>query len=85
MDSNENWVNTKIELGNGMLRAEDQHMTSVVGNEIQHWMEQGDIAQHNLSEKQRKKIEEKLNGLGDDILKYPIFQDLYDDLDLEGK
>ena len=59
MDSNEVWVNTKVELGNGILKAENQHMESVVGNEIQYWMEEGAAAQLKLSEKQRKKIEEK--------------------------
>lgn len=83
MDTREIWVNTKIELGSGILKAENQHMTSVVGNEIQHWMEQGAAAQQNLSEKQRKKIEDKMRALGDDILKYPIIQDLLDDLELE--
>lgn len=83
MDSSEIWVNTKVELGNGTIKAEGQQMTSVVGNEIQFWMEQGAATQKTLSEKQRKKIEEKLYALGDDILKYPIFQDLFDDFDLE--
>ena len=85
MDSNEVWVNTKVELGNGILKAENQHMQSVVGNEIQHWMEEGAAAQQKLSEKQRKKIEEKMRALGDDILNYPIIQDLLDDLELEEK
>ncbi len=83
MDSSEIWVNTKVELGNGIIKAEGQQMTSVIGNEIQFWMEQGATAQEALSDKQRKKIEEKLYALGDDILKYPIFQDLFDDFDLE--
>ena len=85
MDSNEVWVNTKVELGNGILKAENQHMESVVGNEIQYWMEEGAAAQLKLSEKQRKKIEEKMRALGDDILNYPIIQDLLDDLELEEK
>ena len=85
MDSREIWVNTKIELGNGILKAENQQMTSIVGNEIQYWMEQGAAAQQNLSEKQRKKLEEKMRALGDDILKYPIIQDLFDDFELEEK
>lgn len=82
MDSREVWDNTKVELGSGILKAENQHMESVVGNEIQYWMEQGAAAQQNLSEKQRKKLEEKLFALGDDILNYPIIQDLFDDFEL---
>ena len=85
MDSNEVWVNTKVELSSGILKAENQHMESVVGNEIQFWMEEGAAAQQKLSEKQRKKIEEKMRALGDDILNYPIIQDLLADLELEDK
>lgn len=83
MDSNEIWVNTKIELGNGTFRAENQHMASVVGSEIQYWMDCGAAAQQNLSEKQRKKLEAKLYALGDDFLKYPIAQDLFADFELD--
>ena len=85
MDSNEIWVNTKVELGNGVLKVANQHMDSIVGEEIPRWMEQGADAQQNLSEKQRKKIEEKMRALGDDILNYPIIQDWLDDLELEEK
>ena len=48
-------------------------------------MEEGAAAQLKLSEKQRKKIEEKIRALGDDILNYPIIQDLLDDLELGEK
>lgn len=85
MDSNEIWVNTKVELGNGVLKVANQYMDSVVGEEIPRWMEQGADAQQNLSEKQRKKIEEKMRALGDDILNYPIIQDWLNDLELEEK
>ena len=83
MGPRESWINTKIDLNNGILKAENQHMTSVVGNEIQYWLSQGVAAQQNLSDTQRKKIEEKMLALGDDILKYPIIQDWLDDLELK--
>lgn len=85
MSPEETWVNTKIELGNGILNADNQHMTSIVGKEIPYWMEQGVAAQQNLSEKQRQKLDEKMRTLGDDILNYPIIQDLLDDFTLEKK
>ena len=79
MDANEHWVNTKIELENGTIKAKNQGMTSIVGKEIQHWMNEMNGAQKILSEKQQKKIQEKLLTLGDDIKKSPIFQDWIDD------
>lgn len=85
MDLNEIWINTKIELETGALRAENQQMTSAVGNEIQYWMDCGAAAQKNLSEQQRKKLEDKLKALGDDFLKYPIAQDLFADFELEER
>lgn len=83
MDANESWVNTKIEVGNGTIEAKNQEMVSVVGQEIQHWMSQAEKAQQNLSETQRKKIQDKMQALGDDIKNYPIFQDWVDDASLK--
>lgn len=83
MDTNEHWSSTKIEVGNGTIEAKNQEMVSVVGQEIQHWMNQAEEAQKNLSEIQRKKIQERMQALGDDIKKYPIFQDWMDDAALK--
>ena len=83
MDTNEYWNNTKIEIENGTIEAKNQEMVSVVGQEIQHWMNQAKEAQKNISETQQKKIQEKMQALGDDIKNYPIFQDWMDDAALE--
>ena len=58
-------------------------MVSVVGQEIQHWMNQAEEAQNKLSETQRRKIQERMQALGDDIKNYPIFQDWMDDAALK--
>ena len=83
MESNENWINTKITLGSGNIHAQNQEMTSVVGQEIQYWMNQAEAAKNNLSDIQRNKIQRKLKDLGDDIKKYAIFQDWMDDASLK--
>lgn len=80
MDTNERWSNTKVEVGNGTIEAKNQGMVSVVGEEIQEWMKQEEV---HLSEKQEKKVLEKIQALGDDIKNYPIFQDWNDDAALE--
>ena len=83
MDTNECWSNTKIEIETGTFEAKNQKIVSVVGQEIQHWMNQTKEAQKNISETQQKKILEKIQALGDDIKNYPIFQDWMDDAALK--
>lgn len=83
MDTNEYWNNTKIEVENGIIEAKNQEMVSVVGQEIQHWMNQAKEAQKNISEAQKKKIQEKMQTLGDNIKNYPVFQDWMDDVALK--
>lgn len=82
MDSKEQWINTKIYPGIGRIEARNQNITSIVGQEIQHWMKQSEEAKNNLSPTQKKKIEEKFKNIGDDIKKYPIYQDFEDDKNL---
>ena len=83
MEPNEKWVNTKIALENGTVYAKNQQMTSVVGQEIQYWMDQAENAKNSLSDTQKNKIQEKLKALGDDIKKFAIFQDWMDDASLK--
>lgn len=75
---------TKIELSNGAIEAKNQGMVSVVGNEIQHWMDEAESAKSNLSEGQKKKILERMNSLGDGIKNYAIYQDWKDDETLKN-
>lgn len=82
MDTNERWINTKIELSTGIIEAKNQKIESVVGQEIQHWMEQAETAKNNLFEKQ--KIQARMESLGDRIKDYAIFQDWIDDQKLKN-
>lgn len=83
MDTNESWNNTKIEIETGTIEARNQGMNSVVGQEIQYWMNKGEEAQKNISETQQKKIQEKLQACDDDIKNFPIFEDWMDDTALK--
>ena len=65
--------------GSGTIAAKNQGIKSVVGQEIQHWMNEAENAKNNLSENQRNKILEKMKSLGDGIKDYAIFQDFLDD------
>lgn len=82
MENREKWVNTKIDFGIGRIEARNQQMTSVVGQEISHWMNQAEEAKNSLSPVQKMKIDERLGKLGDNIKKYPIYQDIQDDRNL---
>ena len=85
MDKSEEWENTQIINGDGVVKAENQKMKSVVGNEVNHWMEVSENAKNSLSEKQKKQIEERFIKLGEDIQNYPIFKDFMDDINLKNK
>lgn len=82
MESREKWANTKINLDKGRIEARNQYMESVVGQEISFWMNQAEEAKGNLSPEQKMKIDERFRKLGDDIKKYPIYQDIVDDKNL---
>ena len=71
--------------GGGTIAAKNQEIKSVVGQEIQHWMNEAEKAKNNLSENQKNKILEKMKKLGDGIKDYAIFQDFIDDEILRKK
>lgn len=75
----EEWKNTQVLNGSGTIAAKNQEIKSVVGQEIQHWMNEAEKAKNNLSENQKNKILEKMKKLGDGIKDYAIFQDFIDD------
>ncbi|MBQ5673776.1 MAG: hypothetical protein IIV45_01640, partial [Lachnospiraceae bacterium] len=79
MAEQEEWANTQVLNGSGTIAAKNQGIKSVVGQEIQHWMNEAENAKNNLSENQRNKILEKMESLGDGIKDYAIFQDFLDD------
>ena len=84
-DDKEQWVNTKIEIGEGIIEARNQKMVSVVGQEIPFWMEQSEESQNRLSEKQKQKSLQKMKDVGDKIKDYPIYQDWLDDAALKNE
>lgn len=65
--------------GRGTIVAENQGIKSVVGQEIQHWMNEAENAKNNLSDNQKNKILEKTKKVGNGISDYAIFQDFIDD------
>ena len=85
METNEKWINTKIEPLSGIIEAQGQKFDSVVGYEIVNWMELAEQAKNSLSEKQKAKIEAKIKALGDDIKKYPFYQNWLNDQKLKHK
>jgi len=84
VEPDEKWEKTKITNGVGQIEAKNQNMASRIGGEIQYWIEESDKALENLNETQRQKIVQKLIDLGEDIVKYPIYQDFVDDRDLQN-
>ena len=78
-DQDELWQRTQIQNGVGVICAKDQHIQSRLGNEFHYWMEQGEAASNNLSDRDQEKILNRIRNLGADIKNYPIIQDIIDD------
>lgn len=79
MEEQEEWTNTQILNGRGTIVAENQGIKSVVGQEIQHWMNEAENAKTNLSDNRKNKILEKMKKVGNGIRDCAIFQDFIDD------
>ncbi len=81
----EQWINTRIKNGIGNIRAENQRMTSVVGNEFSYWMSLAEEQMNNMSDLQKKKIMQKIKAVGEDIKKYDIYKDMQSDIEIMEK
>lgn len=79
MDEQEQWLETEIDINGGKIRAENQRITSIIGEDIARLNKNIDDAYNRMSDAQKQKIIEKANKLGEDIKNYPIFQDWMDD------
>ena len=79
MSDEEEWTNTQVINGRGTIAAKNQGIKSVVGQEIQYWMDIFESAKNNLSDNQKNKILEKMKALGEGIKDYAIYQDFLDD------
>lgn len=79
MSNEEEWINTRIMNGNGIINVEKQRIRSVIMEEINYWINEYESAKNNLSQNQENKIRKKIISLCNDIEKYPIFQDIIND------
>lgn len=78
----EQWVNTKIDIGKGNIKSNNQKVHSVVGNELQYIAEQIEKQVRKLDYKQKDIIIKKTTSIGKNIKKYDIFNDMLDDMNL---
>lgn len=85
MDTNEKWINTKIEPLGGIIEAQEQKIKSEVGSEIIYWMEEAEKAKSLLSDKQKEKIEDRIKKSGVNIKEYPFYQNWKHDQSLKSK
>ena len=75
----ENWVNTEIINGSGSIKAENQIIESVCGNELTEMLNNAKRAASEISEKQRALINERVQTKIEDFKKSKTFEDLMKD------
>lgn len=85
MGEGEEWENTKIINGNGVIKAENQHIRSVVGSELLKIMERVKKAGDELSDLQKEKIKSKLLSSKDKLSLSAIYNELKKDFDLKNR
>lgn len=78
----ENWVNTEIINGSGSIKAENQIIESVCGNELIEMLNNAKRAASETSEKQRALINERVQNKIEDFKKSKTFEDLMKDFNL---
>lgn len=81
-NNDECWQGTQIHNCSGVLCAKGQKISSVVGNEMNYWLESAKKQYENMSDEQKEKINKKIIDIGEDIKNYSIYQDYIDDTDL---
>lgn len=82
-NSEENWQGTQIYNRSDTLCANGQCISSVVGNEMNYWLESAQNQYEKLSKEQKEKIWQKIIDIGEDIKNYNIYQDYIDDINLK--
>jgi len=85
MGEGEEWENTKIINGKGVINAENQHIRSVVGSELLKIMERVKKAGDELSDLQKEKIKSKLLSSKDKLSLSAIYNELKKDFDLKNR
>lgn len=78
----EEWTNTQIYNDTGILYAKNQGIRSIVGNEMNFWLESAQSQYERMSDQQKEKIKQKIIDIGEDIKNYNIYQDYIDDMNI---
>lgn len=81
----EMWINTEIVNGLGSIKAENQMMEGVCGNELAEMLINAKRATSGISEKQSKVINERVQTKIEDFKKSKTFEDLMKDFNLKFK
>lgn len=79
----ESWINTKINKDSGVIEAKNQEVKSDVFQEVLYWSEHLKEAKKKISTKQKKNIEKNILENHKNIKKYPIYQDILDDVNCQ--
>ncbi len=75
----EKWVNTKILNQIGIIKAREQMVTSVVGNEFAHITKTTYNASNNMSDSQQKKVADRISKAGETVKDSAVFKDWEND------
>lgn len=78
-----NTANPKIINGNGLIKAENQHIRSAVCNELLEIMQMVKKSGNDLSDIQRNKIEKKLLSAKDKLQSSEIYREVQKDINLK--
>lgn len=78
----EAWTNTQIYNDTGTLYAKNQKIRSIVGNEMNYWLELAKLQYEKMSDQEKEKIKQKIIDVGEDIKSYNIYQDFIDDMNM---
>lgn len=81
----EKWINTKVEIGKGNIKARNQYIASIVGNDLKEIMEYIEEQKSKLSENQKEIIKKRIKSVGNNIKNYDIFQNMIDDINLKNR
>ncbi len=78
----EKWVNTEIVNGSGVIKAENQIIESVCGNELIEMLNNAKELATHISDKQREVINNRAKSKVEDFKKSKVFEDLKRDFNL---
>lgn len=83
--NNEIWERTEIVNGTGQIEAKEQIIQSIVGNELIEILKTVEKASKSMSMTQQKKVDERIEAVGEKAKDYSIYQDWIKDMDLNNK